>query len=360
MTLDEIALQVTTEALNEIMLKWHADAPPVSLLESRVARFPFLENGASNNAFFLELTVSSTPKGAIPNTIVLKAGKNISGTAERELRFYKLLAERGQIPQIAQCYGTRWLEGADCGLLLLEKDIADEIVYQGPVEQHLEHYKTAARVLAELHAHWWDHPDIGTGIFKPHWTDELLSSAVGWAKTGLARFVGYGRVSSTERQSITEILSITQPLLVARAGRKQHLCVNHGDAALWNFVMDKLDPSIVKLIDFQMWCVNPPAWDIGYMIFLLWPTEFRARFGSEIIESYLNELEARGVPYGEAEFFEDLRICIVGLITLNMANYNLGLWPYEQVKERLSWILEAYHELDCSRFIRPRHGSGPV
>ena len=226
---------------------------------------------------------------------------------------------------------------------------AEAIVYEGPSELHLGQYKSAVRVLAELHAHWWNYREIGSGAFAPHWTNQLLSAAVDWAKAGLSDFIESGNLSGHEVETVEHALSIAQPLLVERAANQKNLCVNHGDSALWNFVMDKHDSSIVKLVDFQTWCVNPPAWDIGYMMYLLWPTEFRARFGGEILRAYFDQLEDQGVAYDERDFFEDLRICIVGLITMNLANYNLGIWQEDQVRERLTWILAAYHELDCDK-----------
>ena len=353
MTIDELARLATSEFLNRMASEWVAD-PNLVIHAARAAKFPFLDKGASNNGLFLELTVSSNPTSGIPQNLVLKAATNVAGTAEREILFYKLLAERGQIPEVPRCFGTHWLEDSDMGLLLLENPAVNAIVYNGPIEKHLPHYRTAARTLAALHAQWWNHPKLGEGNFAVHWTDDLLTSATAWANVGLATLAAshLGSVSDPGTAIINEIIAIVPELLAARVEGRQNLCVNHGDAALWNFVIDEDNPSISKIVDFQLWCVNPPAWDMGYMIYLLWPTEFRRRFGRDIIQTYLDELGHRGVQYSKEDFYEDLRICIIGLITLNLANFNLGIWQHEQVRERLSWIMYAYHELGCEKLLR--------
>lgn len=353
MTIDELARIATSEFLNQMASGWIAE-PNLVIHASRAAEFPFLEKGANNNGLFFELTVSSNPDSGIPQNLVLKAANNVAGTAEREMLFYKLLAEQGQIAEIPRCFGTHWLEESDMGLLLLEKISVNAIEYNGPVEVHVPHYRTAARTLAALHARWWNHPRLGDGDFTLHWTDDLLTSATAWANAGLASLVEShpGSLSDLDIATIADVIVVVSELLAERAESRRNLCVNHGDAALWNFVMDEDDASVSKLVDFQLWCVNPPAWDVGYMIYLLWPTEFRRRHGEGIIRAYLDELSLRGVRYGEADLYEDLRICILGLVTLNLANYNLGIWPYERVKERLSWIMAAFHELGCDKFTR--------
>jgi hypothetical protein len=349
MTLDELSKIVTTDFINEILSARNIHAPQVSLLGSKAAEFPFLVDGASNNALFLDLDIASIDH-RIPNELVLKAGNNAGGTTQREILFYNLLEKKGGIPEVPACYATGWFQELDLGVLLLEKVAADAIVFEVPVEKHLEHYQRAIEILADLHAHWWGDSNIGVGTFEPLWTNDLLSAATAWAKNAQLELVRSGEVSKRDAKILDIALSIAQPLLSERAAQA-NLCVNHGDAGLWNFVMDQHDPTLVKLVDFQMWCVAPPAWDIGYMIYLLWPTEFRSRFGARMVKAYLDRLSERGIIYSQNDFFNDLRICIVGLITLNLANYHLGIWRHDQCSDRLTWILNAYRELECDRFL---------
>jgi hypothetical protein len=348
MKIEELISLVTTEFLNEIIRESHRDTT-LTLLNSKPAQFPYLEKGSSNNALFLELTVTSHPEEHIPKQLVLKAANNTAGTAEREILFFRLLAEQSPIMQVVRCYGTKWLEDEGIGLLLLERVGDDPIAYEGPNEAHLPRYKIAIRGLANLHALWWNDPRIGTGDLTTHWTPELVASSVSLAEDGLRTLAQTDAGRILPVATVEKILSITSHVLVAHAQGNRPNCLNHGDAALWNFVMDSKNESLVKMVDFQLWCVNPPAWDVAYMIVLLWPTEFRRRFGDEMITAYLDELRLRGISYTRRELSEDIRVCIVGLITLVLAYYNLGIWHYDVTTDRLGGLMLAFDEYGCDQ-----------
>jgi hypothetical protein len=111
--------------------------------------------------------------------------------------------------------------------------------------------------------------------------------------------------------------------------------------------MDSNNESLVKMVDFQLWCVNPPAWDVAYMIILLWPTKFRRCFGDEMIVAYLDELGLRGISYTKEELSEDIQVCIVGLTTLILVYYSLGIWHQDVASDRLEWLMLAFDEYGC-------------
>jgi hypothetical protein len=353
MKIENLLSLVTTDFLNELIGEAHSGVT-LTLLDSKPAEFPFLDGGASNNALFLELTVTSLPAESLPEQLVLKAANNTAGTAEREMLFFSQLAERAPIAQVVQCYGTKWLEDEDIGLLLLAKVGVDVIAYEGPVETHLPRYKSAIRGLANLHAHWWNDPGIGMGDLAEHWTPELVTSSVSLAEDGLKALAqaDMGQTLPVTRiKKIESILSIAGQALLAHAQGNRPKCLNHGDAALWNFVMDSDDETLVKMVDFQMWCVNPPAWDVAYMMILLWPTEFRSRFGVEMTTAYLDELRACGISYDRKELSDDIRVCVIGLITLVLAYYNLGIWRQDEASDRLAWLMAAFDEYGCDQLL---------
>jgi aminoglycoside phosphotransferase (APT) family kinase protein len=346
MEIEDLVSLVTTDLLNELIHDAYSGTT-LTLQGSRPAEFPYLEDGASNNALFLELTITCHPTGSLPKHLVLKAANNMAGTAEREILFFKLLAEHAPMTQVVQCLGTKLLEDEDVGLLLLERVGGATIEYEGPVEAHLPRYKKAIRGLANLHSRWWNHPQIGTGDLATHWTTELVTSSVLLAEDGLRGLIQTESGRSLPASRIEKIVSATEHVLLLHAQGDRPKCLTHGDAALWNFVMDADTESLVKMVDFQMWCINPPAWDVAYMIVLLWPPEFRDQFGNEMISAYLDELRVLGVSYSTEELSEDIRVCIVGLITLVLAYYHLGIWDRDIACDRLGWLMVAYDEYGC-------------
>ena len=57
--------------------------------------------------------------------------------------------------------------------------------------------------------------------------------------------------SIAQRGIIQRVIKNLQPLLLKRAQSRKPMCLNHGDAALWNFVLDKNVAIPAKVVDFQ-------------------------------------------------------------------------------------------------------------
>jgi thiamine kinase-like enzyme len=349
--------------LDEMIQAWlNIEGPIVKSVSAKPAGFEFLNNGESNNALFLELQVELYPEfsGVVPAELVLKAGRNLAGTAEREMQFFQLQAGKDAIAGLVKCYGVRWLAAEDIGLLLLEKISGELISYHGPVEAHLPQYKNAVKVLASLHARWWNHPDLGSGEFAFQWTDEFLTEIMPLAISAYQDKIESSREQwlVAERKLFAMILPDLQALLLRHLAVGGPMCVGHGDAALWNFLLDEDETAPARLVDFQMWSVFPPAWDFAYMVVLLWPTDIRELYGEDMTDIYLRAIESNGISYSPAEFLEDLRISIVALVGLTLVNWQLGYWSEAESKERLRWVLAAFRYYDCARLFEPSPTEG--
>lgn len=353
MKIQDLQALVTSDLLNSMLAESPLNNVQIQLLESRPAKFPFLEDGASNNALFLELNVSTQPPRSLPERMVLKAANNIGGTAEREVTFYEMTAASGGVPGVVKCYCQKVLSDHDLGLMLLELIDADAIAYDGPDEEHLEHYCEALRILASLHASWWDDPALGSLELSPQWTKELLDSVIPLAEAGLQALieVNDSAVRPDDQTLVRRVLSRASSLMVARS-KLAPLCVTHGDAALWNFVMDRNEPAHTTLVDLQMWSVNPPVWDLAYMVYLLWPTDFRRKHGGAMVKTYLSALAEKGLIYTSEDLERDLRLSIIGLIVQVLAYYRVGIWRESECQDRISWLLVSFDELEGDEFLQ--------
>jgi aminoglycoside phosphotransferase (APT) family kinase protein len=154
--------------------------------------------------------------------------------------------------------------------------------------------------------------------------------------------------SVAERKLFAMLLPDLQALLLRHIDDGGPMCVGHGDAALWNFLLAEDETVPARLVDFQMWSVFPPAWDFAYMVVLLWPTDFRELYGEDMIDIYLHALESNGISYSPVEFLEDLRVSIAALIGLTLVNWQLDNWSEAESKERLRWVLAAFRYYDCA------------
>ena len=332
------------ELLDEMIgLRLGFDLPVVISVTAKPAELHFLKDGKSNNALFLELDIELQPDAVdvVPGQLVLKAGWNKFGTAAREMQFFKKFAEQNDLPGVVKCFGTKWLQ----------KISGDLTAYYRPDEDHLRQYKGAMKVLANLHARWWNHSDLGRGELAYQWTEESLTPIIGIANDAFVEKIEACPLqwSSSEITTISSVLSNLQPLLLLHVKAGGPMCVGHGDAALWNFLIDRDEAKPPRLVDFQLWSVFPPAWDIAYMIVLLWPKEFREAHGDKMITVYRQTLAAVGISYSTKEFLTDLRVCIVALVALVLVNWRLGFWAEDESKERLRGVLVAFQQYDCNR-----------
>lgn len=306
-------------------------------VRARPATFSFLSGGASNNALFLDLSIGYAGLTGLPDRLVLKAGRNVQGTARREAQFFAHV-DPSAVPGVIRCYGRQWLADQDFGLLLLE-NAGEGLSYQGPDESHLHLYADALRVLANLHAWRWNDAALGSGDFVTDWDEAFIAFALDQAASALTALGD----SNPVRADCADALDGLGPRLLARVGARP-LCVTHGDAALWNFVMDASGERPVRLLDFQLWGVHPPAWDVAYMLYALWPTALRRAHVPGLLDVYLAQLETHGIDYGR-DLERDLGLMVPGMIELTLANLALGLWPEERVRERLEWLADACEDV---------------
>ena len=351
MNIQQLLDLASADYLNQMLANFAgAGHPVIHSVQATPAQFPFLVDGAKQNAWFLQITVTFAATAAtIPCQLVLKASRNIEGVAERERQFYAHLAKLGYPPQMVRCFGSSWVADDDIGLLLLAQVSGQPIAYNGPTEPHLPQYLSAVRALAGLHATTWQQPGQADAELPCNWTEEFLGAVMPIAKAGAQQLFGLPQqgFDEAQQQRVRYILQKLQSLLRQRAASDGALCINHGDAALWNFVLDERPQIPAYILDFQLWCVNPPAWDLGYMIMLLWPADFRRRFAGLMLATYRDELARLGVIYADEEFHQDLRICILGLVGLLLANLQLGIWQRDVVRPRLHWLLAAVADYNC-------------
>ncbi|MFT4799431.1 MAG: hypothetical protein ACJAYE_003627 [Candidatus Azotimanducaceae bacterium] len=335
----------TADSLNS-MIEQHykTTRPTISTVSAGLAQMPYLEDGASRNAWHIDIEVTSAEDAeiAVPRHLMLKVGRDTAGQARQEILFYELARDAG-LP-IAQCYGTAWLEDKNLALVLMEKVPAD-FFYQGANAQHLVHYEQALRSLARLHAWHWNHPSIGTGRFEYQWNHEFLDSIIVLIEAGFAKIkMSNHLVDLAAIEKIGEVIKQLPSLCLARVRNGGPMCINHGDAGLWNFMFREGLSATVKMLDFPQWCVNPPAWDLMYMTALDWPTEFRRAHQGALFDAYNETLISLGIVYPPEIFDRDIKLCALGMTGVALVSLATGVRSIDEAAEEVSRLMAVFDD----------------
>jgi len=198
---------------------------------------------------------------------------------DREVRVYEELLGEGGLP-VVRYYGSAWDEATGRRQVFLEHVADWDLRYQG-----LEHWFTAARVLARLHAHFAGRAGPLSACdfllrldahYLRQWAGRALGVVRGYATdlaAALAQVVtGYGRVC--------EVLARQPPTLV------------HNDLAPKNVLADRSHhPARICIVDWELAGVGCGLLDLVDLKYGLDPASDRAMWAA-----YRDELTRAGLP----------------------------------------------------------------
>jgi hypothetical protein len=241
---------------------------------------------------------------------------------DREVRVYEELLGEGGLP-VPRYYGTRWNEATGRHEVFLEHVADWDLRYQG-----LEHWFTAARQLAHLHARFAAPAgellacDFLLRLDAPYfraWAGRALAVLASLSAGLAADFEGalgnYGRV--------TDLLA------------RQPLTLVHNDLAPKNVLADRSqDPTRICVVDWEMAGVGCGLLDLVHLKCGLDPASDREMRGA-----YCAELAGTGLlPEGPRELDRLFAACELHRTVYRLAFCNEWRVPPEKVAR---WVSEA-------------------
>jgi hypothetical protein len=306
-----------------------------------------------SNLWFLQVVYAAGSSPELPNRLLLKWAIEESPAPERgdpELVFYRDLAPALSSPPIVRCLATapsssnhRWIILED-----LRSSHTNPPWPKRPADK-LAH--EAVRVLARIHAHWWDAPALGSSVGTLHTETKLRTMVHGFRAhlPGLFNDLGEDLPRDDQRLLETVFNSSLKPwfrLLELRA-----LTVVNGDAHTWNFLFPRSGRGETYLIDWQLWHLDVGPRDVAFLIALHWDPTVRKRLEQPLLHSYHEELIKCGVSnYSFENLFLEYRRCVVRNLTFPIIHWSRGQ-AREFWRHRLDCALAAYRDLDCAEFL---------
>ena len=313
---------------------------------------------ASNGRLYVTYTANA--RGECPVSLFLKLCDETNQFGDSEVVYYtKIIASMTDAPA-PHCYHAAYDPMTQCYHLLLS-DLSDTHTDNWGIDPSLSHTGKTVDAIAQLHATWWDNPQLGTVGTAPF--NEVIHRYIAYPAQGLPALLdevsAMSIIDKDEWLYMIHTVFVHHPqMLKQRAGTQQHLTAVHADLNPGN-ILSPLNShqgnGRAYLIDYQLFDWTPPIWvgayDLSYMMVHWWPTEIRRQLERPLLERYHQQLLARGVQnYSFADLWQDYRLCAMQSL------YVVAAWCVnDKDREAFGWVwrpqlektMQALIDLDC-------------
>lgn len=250
-----------------------------------------------------------------PTRLFLKTGLRESADEEdfqAEVFFYQQIAP--QTPQSLRCYHAAYAAQPARFHLLLESLAETHSTPTWPLPPTHAQAEQAIDYLAQLHAAWWEHPQLGQTIM-PRFRETTLDRWLPVWEQQLAHFLDVvgDRITPRRHQLYRWALPRLLEQILARRRHADHYTLAHQDAHPYNVLFPR-NPAqhSARLIDWATWDVELGARDLAYFVALHLPAEQRALVEQPLLRRYHAQLQTRGVvSYPWQQLWDDYRLCVV-------------------------------------------------
>jgi Ser/Thr protein kinase RdoA (MazF antagonist) len=318
-----------------------------------------LHAGFVSHTAVVQLGYSSDAEGERPRRLFLKVTRPDLHPEYRlagfhEVEFYtKLLPLQPALPA-ARCYHAAWDAATSHAALLLE-DLSEHYAQRPmPIPPSPRHCELIIDSLAQLHAAWWNHPELGRSIGAP------LSAADAEAslrrlEASVPAFMDSLGASMLPKQREAYERILASPFLKHRAERLQeqrNVTLIHGDAHTNNVMLPVQpdDPRAV-LIDWQRWTIDIPLFDLAFLMALHWSAERRAALEQPLLLRYHTRLVEHGVPgYSWEACWDDYRACVIVMVLIPIGQARRRM-PAGVVWYGMEQSVAAFHNLGCGELL---------
>jgi len=299
------------------------------------------------------LVVTYSSDVPAPSRLFLKISSDAVPEANnKEAEFYNSVAVGMNASPLIRCYDAAFSAESGRSHLLLDDLSETHFQPKSPLPPEPRHCELAVASMAELHAFWWDHSQLGNGI-GALFNESELSAFLSDVEKNVRRFIDFlGDQLSAKRRKIYDRLLASKHEIWGHLTSASGLTVTHGDAHWWNFLYPRdASKHRVCLFDWQLWHIDLGARDIAFTIALGGYSERMASIEQDLVRHYYDSLIAHGVRnYTWVDCWNDYRWSALRNLNVPVVQWSQGkseqLW-----RSNLERAMLAHDELRCFELI---------
>jgi thiamine kinase-like enzyme len=279
-------------------------------------------------AVLTPLTVSYSPGVSLPTRLIVKdykAGWHWSGYSEEFFR--RELAPQMQMAPLVPVFVSYTDMVAQVSYAIMADFRETHASAPEPLPENIDYarvYEPVIDVMADMHAHWWDHRRLDEeDMFKLHGGPLRMSSALNLDQIDqqvlqLRKEIANQRdwlmedLNERQIQIFDTVLEHWPRIFGTRVSQKKNITLLHGDFHLWNLAFPiKSTREPVYLLDWETFKRGLGAYDLAYLIVFTESREFKSS-EMRMMRRYHSRLISQGVSsYSWDEFLADYRISVM-------------------------------------------------
>lgn len=307
-----------------------------------------------SKVFHLAVAYSADAPADAPTRLFLKVSQPTlqSHFSQKEVEFYRTVAPRVPELPLIRCYDAAFSHATGAAHVLLEDVSETHTQTVSPLPPSHRDCELAVDCLARLHAHFWEHPQLGTeiGRLMPATEFEVLVRTIRAHLAGFIDFLG-DRLADERRKYYERVVAGSmQPW--RRMLKPEGLTLSHGDAHSWNFLYPRNEATGTALIfDWHLWHVDIPLKDLAFMIAFNWFPQRRALLEQRLLRRYHAALVAGGVEgYSWEDCWRDYRFAVLRELFVPVWQWASGMQPgiWWANLEKI-WL--AFEDLRCAELL---------
>lgn len=302
-------------------------------VNSVVLRHRFLHH--HSDLIFLQVNYSSDADQRLPDQWVLKVRTHFEGDAE--IRFYHQAAKANRLDFLPRAGAFKSWPSGESVLLLESLKVTHRLVVTDDQVFNQQGWRPTGGILqqlvstlAQFHARWWNHSELGALKTQPWNYDDILRKDVPSFKNSMQSAAD---LMELVNRSIADI-----SLFLKRADASS-VTLMHGDCFPWHFFRSR-EGGDMKLFDFEYSTVHSPAYDLVSLL-CYWHGNYL-----KVFWQYHDALVAGQVTdYGFEELLSDIRLAVAAHTLRAVKDWHRGcseaLW-----KNKMMGLLKILQVVD--------------
>ena len=358
-------LGVILQSIEQVTPDWLTEQlrAKTALQQGKVTR---LEGSSEtfNRGFMADITkfkvsYSSDASGQLPENLLLKRAKpnlhpELVSRSSHEAKFYQAMASLTTRLPIPTCYSVEYDPITHQAHILMEDLSATHFQRPLPIPPSNRHCEMIVESLAQVHAAWWNSPNLGKGIGERLDIETASAMEQRLIDTVPAFFDYLGdALLPQQRRTIEQIIaSDFLSRLSQRLCDMRQVTLVHGDAHTGNLMLPR-DETMhqVMLIDWQLWAINVAAIDLAFLIALHWSPQRRALLEETLLRRYHDHLLAGGATnYTWSDLWHDYRQSVIIMALIPIGQFRRKS-PAGAIWFGLQDSLAAFEDLNCTELL---------